>query len=82
MKAEVNTRNEFGVIDLTDSGRSKFAERMRKFKALPWPGMKYFPEYGVYAINEHNAKRKGGIIVAKPKRKGNIFSNIYKRLMK
>lgn len=61
MKTETNTRNAFGVIDTSDEGRKKFYAKILHNRSLPYKGMKYFPEYSMWAVNEKNVMRKAGI---------------------
>lgn len=58
MKKDVNTRNQFGLIDTSEKGRKRSYARFMDNREKPWPGMRWFAQYGVYAINEKNAIRK------------------------
>lgn len=76
----INTRNQFGEIDLTDEGRARRVSKVRANIAKPYKGMKWFEEYNCFAINETSARRKAGKddFIAKPVK--NTFSNKYPKL--
>lgn len=60
MSIHSNPYHKKGTRNVDDSSETKklVAKRRRKNIEKPWKGMKWFAKYGVWAINERNAKRK------------------------